>query len=112
MGFSVKPTRILLFAAVLCSGCAHVAEDRWTGKDKAEHFFASAALAAAGSEYGDHQHLSTRQSSTIGVMFSLSFGVGKEWFDSRHDGSGWSWKDLAWDVAGVSSGIALWNLSH
>ncbi len=46
------------------------------------------------------------------MMFSLSFGVGKEWFDSRHDGSGWSWKDLAWDVAGASSGIALWNLSH
>ncbi|MBE5252008.1 MAG: YfiM family lipoprotein [Enterobacterales bacterium endosymbiont of Blomia tropicalis] len=104
--------RILLLTVLLCSGCAHVADDRWTGQDKAEHFFASAALAAAGSEYGDRQHLSARQSSSVGMMFSLSFGVGKEWFDSRANGSGWSWKDLAWDVAGATGGIALWNLSQ
>ena len=44
--------RSVLLAVLLCSGCAHMAEDQWTGRDKAEHFVASAVLAAAGSEYG------------------------------------------------------------
>lgn len=42
----------VLLAGLLCSGCAHMAEDQWTGRDKAEHFVASAVLATAGSEYG------------------------------------------------------------
>lgn len=104
--------RFLLFAVLFCSGCAHMAEDQWTGRDKAQHFVASAALAAAGSEYGQRQHLSTRQSHTLGIMLSLSLGAGKEWYDSRPSGSGWSWKDFAWDAAGTASGIALWNLSQ
>ena len=44
--------RSVLLAVLLCSGCAHMAEDQWSGRDKAEHFVASAVLAAAGSEYG------------------------------------------------------------
>lgn len=104
--------RIVLLAVLLCSGCAHVAQDEWTGRDKVDHFFASAALAAAGSEYEQRQHLSDRQSQTIGFMFSLSLGAAKEGYDSRPAGSGWSWKDFAWDAAGAASGIALWNLSQ
>lgn len=45
-------------------------------------------------------------------LFSLTPGAGKEWYDSRPNGSGWSWKDFAWDAAGAASGIALWNLSQ
>ena len=88
-----------------------MAKDQWTGRDKAEHFVASAVLAAAGSEYGQRQHLSGRQSRSIGILFSLSAGAGKELYDSRPNGSGWSWKDFTWDAAGAASGIALWNLS-
>lgn len=77
-----------------------------------EHFVASAVLAAAGSEYGQHQHHSDRQSQTIGILFSLTPGAGNEWYDSRPNGSGWSWKDFAWDATGAASGIALWNLSQ
>ncbi|PIF20883.1 YfiM family lipoprotein [Candidatus Pantoea floridensis] len=103
---------LILCVVLLCSGCAHVAQDNWTGKDKAEHFFSSAALAAAGSEISQHQHQGRGQNLRFGFLFSLSFGVGKEWYDSRSSGSGWSWKDLSWDVAGAASGIALWNLSQ
>ena len=98
--------------ALLCSGCAHVAQDSWTGKDKAEHFFSSAALAAAGSEISQHQHQGRGQNLRFGFLFSLSFGVGKELYDSRSSGSGWSWKDLSYDVAGAATGVALWNLSQ
>ncbi|TSH78582.1 YfiM family lipoprotein [Pantoea sp. paga] len=100
--------RSVLLAVLLCSGCAHMAEDQWTGRDKAEHFVASVVLAAAGSEYGQRQHHSDLQSR----LFSLTPGAGKEWYDSRPNSSGWSWKDFAWDAAGAASGIALWNLSQ
>jgi Predicted periplasmic lipoprotein len=105
--------RILILGCIcLCSGCAHTANDSWTGKDKAEHFIASAALAAAGSEFAQHQHLNTRQSATYGLMFSVSLGAAKEGWDSRPSGSGWSWKDFSWDIAGAATGMALWNLSQ
>lgn len=42
-----------------------MAEDQWTGRDKAEHFVASAVLTAAGSEYGQRQHHSDLQSQTV-----------------------------------------------
>ncbi|MCE0489091.1 YfiM family lipoprotein [Pantoea sp. Mb-10] len=103
---------LILCVCLCCSGCAHVAQDNWTGRDKAEHYFSSALLAAAGSEISQHQHQSRAQNLRFGFLFSLSFGAGKELYDSRSAGSGWSWKDLSWDIAGAASGIALWNLSH
>ncbi|MDZ7277590.1 YfiM family lipoprotein [Pantoea eucrina] len=103
---------LILCWCLCCSGCAHVAQDSWTGRDKAEHYLSSALLAAAGSEISQHQHQTRDQNLRFGFLFSLSFGVGKELYDSRSAGSGWSWKDLSWDVAGAASGVALWNLSH
>ena len=43
----------LLFAS---SACTHTANDSWTGKDKTQHFFVSAVLAAAGTAYGERQN--------------------------------------------------------
>jgi len=51
----------ILCVVLLCSGCAHVAQDNWTGKDKAQHYFSSAVLAAAGSEISQHQNHSRGQ---------------------------------------------------
>lgn len=97
------------FLLLCCSGCTHFAQDRWTGRDKAQHFISSAFFAAAGNSWGEHQQWSAGQSASFGLLFSLSLGVGKELYDSRAGGTGWSWKDLAWDVAGASAGYALWN---
>ncbi len=47
----------------------------------------------------------------FGLMFSVSLGASKELWDSRPEGSGWSWKDLAWDVAGASTGYTVWQLT-
>ncbi|SFM85905.1 putative lipoprotein [Izhakiella capsodis] len=89
-----------------------MADDAWTGKDKAQHFVASALLAAAGSEYAKHQHINGSSSAGIGLLFSLSIGAGKEAYDSRPSGSGWSWKDFSWDLAGAATGYTLWTLSQ
>ncbi len=78
-----------------------MANDSWSGQDKAQHFIASAMLSAAGNEYSQHQGMSRDRSAMFGLMFSVSLGASKELWDSRPEGSGWSWKDLAWDVAGA-----------
>ncbi len=89
-----------------------MAQDSWTGQDKAQHFIASAMLAAAGNEYARHQGMSADRSAAFGLLFSVSLGAAKESWDSRPSGTGWSWKDFAWDVAGATTGYALWQLSR
>ena len=42
----------LLLSVILLSGCSHMANDNWSGQDKAQHFLASAMLSAAGNEIG------------------------------------------------------------
>ncbi|WP_233596198.1 YfiM family lipoprotein [Citrobacter braakii] len=102
----------ILFSILAISGCSHMANDRWSGQDKAQHFIASAMLSAVGNQYAQHQGNSRDRSAAIGLMFSVSLGASKELWDSRPAGSGWSWKDFAWDVAGASTGYAVWQLAH
>lgn len=106
--------RRLLIAPLLLltSACTHVANDSWTGKDKAQHFFASAALAVAGTAYGEHQNWSDAKSRNFGLLFSIGIGAGKEWYDSRQAGTGWSWKDFTWDIAGAITGYSLYRAAN
>lgn len=96
---------------ILLSGCTHMAQDQWHGQDKAQHFIASAILSAAGNEYGQHQGWGHSRSANFGFLFSVSLGASKELWDSREHGSGWSWKDFTWDIAGAATGYAIWQLA-
>lgn len=51
-----------------------MANDNWSGQDKAQHFIASAMLSAAGNEYSQHQGMSRDRSAMFGLMFSVSLG--------------------------------------
>ena len=42
-----------------------MANDNWSGQDKAQHFIASAMLSAAGNEYAQHQGMSRDRSATL-----------------------------------------------
>lgn len=101
----------IMFLFIL-TGCSHTANDSWRGQDKAQHFIASAMLSAAGNEYGQHQGWSRDASAGFGVMFSIGLGASKELWDSRPAGTGWSWKDFAWDVAGAATGYSIWQLAQ
>lgn len=68
---------ILVIASLLLTGCSHMANDAWSGQDKAQHFLASAMLSAAGNEYAQHQGYSRDRSAAIGLMFSVSLGASK-----------------------------------
>lgn len=102
-------TTLITILFLACSGCTHLAQDRWTGKDKAQHFVGSAVLAAAGTAYAERQNMSSAQSRSFGLLFAISLGAGKELWDSRQGGTGWSWKDFAWDVAGAATGYGLYQ---
>lgn len=98
-------------ALTLITGCSHQANDAWHGQDKAQHFIASAIITAAASEYASHQGHSPAYSNNFGFLVSISLGASKELWDSRAAGSGWSWKDFAWDIAGAATGYSLWQLA-
>ncbi|VFT68014.1 lipoprotein [Escherichia coli] len=88
-----------------------MANDSWSGQDKAQHFIASAMLSAAGNEYAQHQGMSRDRSATFGLMFSVGWARQKN-FGIAARGSGWSWKDFTWDVAGATTGYTVWQLAH
>lgn len=62
--------RVLIpFTVLFLSGCSHLANDHWSGQDKAQHFMASAMLSAAGNEYARHQGVSPDRSDRADVFF-------------------------------------------
>ncbi len=105
-----KSQIIILFMLVL-TGCQgfHWANDNWQGKDKAQHFAFSAAMAAAGNAYADKQNIQHRDAAIFGILFSVSLGAAKELYDSRPAGTGWSWHDFVYDVAGSIAGYSLYQ---
>lgn len=102
---------ILSFFLLTITGCTgfHWSDDTWAGKDKAQHFAFSAAMAAAGNAYADKQNMSHKNAAQFGILFSLSLGAAKELYDSRAEGTGWSWHDFAYDVAGSIAGYSLYQ---
>ena len=99
----------LCLFGLLLGGCAsmHPPGDAWLGEDKAKHFLVAGALGAGityavedgGGSQGEAAAL------TYGVVIPL--GVGKEVVDLKVRGTGFSWKDLVWDILGASAGHLL-----
>ena len=89
---------LLVAACLLLGGCSHFAEDDWLGEDKALHFASSAALAAAGMQMAHDRGLRGARQARFGLSFSLAFG--------------WSWKDLAWDLAAAAAGYGLYQAAE
>ncbi|QAV23968.1 YfiM family lipoprotein [Proteus hauseri] len=102
---------IILFSSSLLTGCQsfHFANDNWRGKDKAQHFLFSMATAAGANAYADHQNYGHREGLLIGLSFSIALGAAKELYDSRPEGTGWSWHDFAYDIAGAAAGSLLYQ---
>ncbi|MDC9613896.1 YfiM family lipoprotein [Xenorhabdus khoisanae] len=102
---------LIIFPLLLNISCSNMrqAADNWVGKDKAQHFLFSAVVSAAGNAYGDRQNWRHRESAQFGMLFSISLGAAKEFYDSRPSGTGWNWHDMAYDVAGAIAGYSLYQ---
>lgn len=102
---------IVLLSVITLTGCQsfHFANDNWKGKDKAQHFLFSMVASAGANAYADHQNYGHREGLLIGLSVSISLGVAKELYDSRPEGTGWSWHDFTYDVAGAVAGSLLYQ---
>lgn len=83
-------------------------EDKWLAWDKAGHFLISGFI--AGSSYSIYHRSfdNDRNSSTyFASILTLSLGVGKELSDMRKPRDKFSYKDIIFDVLGISAGIAI-----
>ncbi|MDP3024645.1 MAG: hypothetical protein Q8O10_03830 [candidate division Zixibacteria bacterium] len=83
-------------------------KDKWLGWDKAGHLLISAFL--AGSSYSIYyKSFDNDKKSSIyfASVFTLSLGAGKEISDMKKPKDRFSYKDLVFDVLGISAGILI-----
>ncbi len=87
-------------------------EDPIFAPDKGHHFMASAFITgfsyyAARQEFNQSEHVA----NTTAITVSLSVGVAKELYDKFSGNGNPSFMDLVADVAGITVGIVLLNIS-
>jgi len=94
----------LASAAISSSARAAEAADPWFGRDKALHFAATATIATAG--YGGAALVTDDRKIRVvaGASLAMAAGIGKELWDLAGHGDP-SWKDLAWDAIGTTTGV-------
>jgi putative lipoprotein len=78
--------------------------DAWFGEDKAYHFFASSVIGAAATKVALNNQAAPCDAVIIGISSSFVIGAGKEWYDLKVRKTFFSWKDMAWDIAGGTLG--------
>jgi putative lipoprotein len=97
----------LAFAALVAAGPARAEEaDPWLGRDKALHFGACAVISAGGHGAAALATDDLRVRVGVGAGAGLAAGVAKEVWDLSGHGDP-SARDLAWDVAGTLTGVAV-----
>ena len=69
-------------------------------------------LSAAGNEYAQHQGYSRDRSAAIGLMFSVSLEHQKNLWDEPPAGERLELERFCWDVAGATTGYAVWQMAH
>ncbi len=85
-----------------------IKEDKWLGWDKFGHFFISGFL--SGTSYSIyHKSFNNDKESSIlfSSSFTLSLGVGKEINDMKKPQNKFSYKDLIFDLMGISFGLII-----
>lgn len=99
---------LLVLLSVLLAGrpAQGASGDEWLGADKAKHFGVTLGLAGLGYGGGALLFDSPRARLLSGAALGMGVGLGKELYDLGR-GSRFSFKDLAWDAVGTTTGLAL-----
>lgn len=80
-------------------------DDPWFADDKAKHFTLSAASGFGTTYAARAAGVESTPAAAGGFTVTISLGLIKEWSDATTaEGTGWSWKDLVWDLAGTAAG--------
>jgi len=80
--------------------------DRWFGSDKLRHFLTSFAVTGYAAAGLRTIGAAREDAPGGGAGVAIVLGIGKEIHDVRA-GRFFSFRDLAWDIAGVACGLAL-----
>jgi len=100
---------VLIMILVSCT-MLMFAKNPWLGQDKAAHFTCSTFLTYW--NYGvayDILGNNRPNSLLISVNLTAMLGIAKEYSDKKITKTGWSWHDLAYDLAGIACGLVLIN---
>lgn len=97
-----------IIAAVLAIAATQAHADEWTGADKQKHFAVHVVSGAA------VRTIFPSLTDTEAVAVATIPGVIKELHDARSGGSGFSGKDMVWNIAGAFVGVKLtgWVLTR
>lgn len=84
--------------------------DPWLGKDKLDHFLASAFIVGISYMFfRDERGLSDNQALVWSAEVSFSVGIAKEIRDKLSQQGMVSFKDLLWDLLGIGMGILIYS---
>jgi putative lipoprotein len=98
----------LVPAICLClSFQAPTTRDRWVGEDKWKHFFASFVVTSLSASAARAAGLDPVPSAWVGAGVGVTAGAFKEIRDRRRENATASFRDAAWDLAGVGAATAL-----
>lgn len=81
-------------------------EDPWLSPDKALHFSVSAGISAGGYAAASFFTDDVPTKLAVGATLAGIAGIGKEVLDVLSYGYS-SYKDLAWDALGITTGLVL-----
>ena len=101
--------RLFIFIFLIISSTIF-AKTNWLGKDKIMHFGGSAFITYW--NYGVSKDIignSKKESLIISISLTTLLGVSKETSDKYLKKTFWSWKDIAYDLAGITVGLILIN---
>jgi putative lipoprotein len=83
-------------------------EDKWTSADKWSHFSFSVIMTVHNYYYiNEFSSFNQQENRNLTVGISLTMGLSKEIIDFQKRKSIFSWKDLAFDIAGTAAGLIL-----
>ena len=83
-------------------------KDRWLGSDKVAHLTLSLFISAISYKiYHDNYYNDKDSSILFSSGFTLSLGLGKEFYDRKRPNNKFSYKDLIADIIGISLGLVL-----
>ena len=101
---ATKELGLIFLALAVAATCAcaplPAKDDPWTSPDKFKHAGVSAIIGALAVRAARDRDAGRCDAFRIGSTVTLGIGAGKELLDQEIRHKGWSWRDLAWDVAG------------